>query len=155
MAYQKLRKGGPVTAAWTILDVDDPETWGTAKAELTARLFHLQRGRCAGCGKIMTPRCGRNNGFGPSIDHVFPKCAETTRDFRRSPRIRKLRKRFYVPPTSVYRTLAGGDPMGRWDKVAMHRRCNSAKGHRAPTGCELIWLMAVCARIRGEEKEAT
>lgn len=31
--------------------------------------------------------------------------------------------------------------------VAMHGWCNRAKGGRPPTGCELIWLMAVNARL--------
>ncbi len=28
-----------------------------------------------------------------------------------------------------------------------HRRCNGEKGNRMPTGCELIWLMAVNSRL--------
>lgn len=31
--------------------------------------------------------------------------------------------------------------------VAMHRGCNSAKGHRQPTGCELIFLSVVHAKL--------
>lgn len=31
--------------------------------------------------------------------------------------------------------------------LAMHKRCNSAKADREPTGCELVWLEAVKARL--------
>lgn len=31
--------------------------------------------------------------------------------------------------------------------VAMHPHCNHAKADRMPTGCELIWLLAVNARL--------
>lgn len=31
--------------------------------------------------------------------------------------------------------------------VAAHKSCNSAKADRMPTGCELIWLLAVNARL--------
>lgn len=34
--------------------------------------------------------------------------------------------------------------------VAAHIRCNSLKGNRMPTGCELIWLEAVNARLGRE-----
>lgn len=31
--------------------------------------------------------------------------------------------------------------------VAAHKGCNNAKADRMPTGCELIWLLAVNARL--------
>lgn len=35
-----------------------------------------------------------------------------------------------------------------WGNLTLsHVRCNLAKGRRAPTGCELIWLEAVNARL--------
>ena len=33
------------------------------------------------------------------------------------------------------------------NKLAMHRRCNSAKGDRAPTGCERIWHSLVLDKL--------
>lgn len=43
------------------------------------------------------------------------------------------------------RAKGGGDHIG--NMLAMHRGCNSAKGDRAPTGCELIWHHMVLARL--------
>ena len=39
----------------------------------------------------------------------------------------------------------GADALG--NLVAMHGPCNSRKSNRMPTGCELIWLLAVNARL--------
>jgi 5-methylcytosine-specific restriction endonuclease McrA len=39
----------------------------------------------------------------------------------------------------------GGGQIG--NLIAMHRECNCAKGDRQPTGCELIWLALVNARL--------
>jgi hypothetical protein len=33
--------------------------------------------------------------------------------------------------------------------LAAHERCNHRKGARRPTGCELIWLEAINARLGG------
>lgn len=33
------------------------------------------------------------------------------------------------------------------NRLAMHRECNCAKGDRLPTGCEMIWLASVNARL--------
>lgn len=40
----------------------------------------------------------------------------------------------------------GRDKLG--NIVAMHSACNNAKGDDKPTGCELIWLLAVNCRLR-------
>lgn len=45
----------------------------------------------------------------------------------------------------VPRSLGGFWGLG--NMVAAHRDCNQAKGDRLPTGCELIWLLAVNARL--------
>lgn len=35
-----------------------------------------------------------------------------------------------------------------WGNVlAVHRHCNGLKADKLPTGCQLIWLVAVCERI--------
>lgn len=41
--------------------------------------------------------------------------------------------------------LGGADAFGNFAMV--HGRCNTRKADRMPTGCELIWLMAVNARL--------
>lgn len=38
------------------------------------------------------------------------------------------------------------------NKVAMHRRCNSGKNHRLPTGCEKIFHHIVLAKLQMEEE---
>lgn len=39
----------------------------------------------------------------------------------------------------------GGVNVG--NRLAAHRKCNSDKSNRRPTGCELVWLAAVNARL--------
>ena len=39
---------------------------------------------------------------------------------------------------------------GPGNMVLAHSGCNSWKGDRPPTGCELVWLLAVNARIGAE-----
>jgi hypothetical protein len=39
----------------------------------------------------------------------------------------------------------GGVNVG--NRLAAHRRCNEDKGNRMPTGCELVWLAAVNAKL--------
>lgn len=36
---------------------------------------------------------------------------------------------------------------GLGNLVAAHFDCNNRKGHQLPTGCEIIQLVAVCARL--------
>lgn len=43
--------------------------------------------------------------------------------------------------------LSRGGFDGWGNVLAVHRRCNERKGNRLPTGCEIIWLIAVCQRI--------
>lgn len=69
----------------------------------------------------------------PTTDHVFPK----------NPRAGDLRK------LAILRKIAGGD---RRRKVIAHRKCNNRKSNRPPTGCEVIFLMGVNARLRGRSK---
>jgi 5-methylcytosine-specific restriction endonuclease McrA len=45
----------------------------------------------------------------------------------------------------VYPRSRGGVNAG--NRLAMHRLCNAQKGSRPPTGCELVWLAAVNARM--------
>lgn len=48
----------------------------------------------------------------------------------------------------------GGRPV-LGNQVVMHLGCNARKGDRMPTGCELIWLAMVNARIAAKGKELT
>lgn len=41
----------------------------------------------------------------------------------------------------IPRALGGADRLG--NILAMHKACNETKSDDAPTGCELIWLLAV------------
>lgn len=50
----------------------------------------------------------------------------------------------------VPRKAGGGDH--DLNKVAMHRRCNSGKNHRLPTGCELIFHHIVLAKLEVEKE---
>ena len=42
---------------------------------------------------------------------------------------------------------AAGGFWGLGNVVGAHGACNTAKADRMPTGCELIWLLAVNARL--------
>jgi hypothetical protein len=44
--------------------------------------------------------------------------------------------------------LSLGGRNGFGNILLAHRACNSAKGGREPYPCEIIWLVAVCARER-------
>lgn len=106
------------------------ETYGpeimpvSEKQELTARLARLQGGLCALCGMPMLLSARFGTRKGRSIDHTWPRNRAGPRGPRKA-------------PTGIF-----------GNKVAAHGQCNSTKGDRAPTGCELIWLMAVNARRR-------
>lgn len=56
-----------------------------------------------------------------------------------------MRRRWTTLDHVIPRSRGGFDGFG--DVVAMHRDCNQAKRDRWPTGCELIWLLAVNARL--------
>jgi 5-methylcytosine-specific restriction endonuclease McrA len=43
--------------------------------------------------------------------------------------------------------LGSGGYDGIGNIVVVHKRCNTAKASKLPTGCEVIWLVAVCARM--------
>jgi hypothetical protein len=91
-------------------------------------LLGAQDGLCAICGKPI--EVAKNNG--PSIDHVFPKSQANTAARCRPP------------------------GLGHWQRprpnllLASHRKCNSRKCDRYPTGCEMIWLYWVNARLGAE-----
>ena len=67
----------------------------------------------------LCPICGQpmDPNLAPSVDHVHPRRGKQAR-------------------TGLYRNALG-----------THFWCNNAKGDREPTGCELIWLAAVNARL--------
>lgn len=46
---------------------------------------------------------------------------------------------------TISRPLDGADALG--NLTCTHRLCNSLKADRPPTGCELIWLLAVNCRL--------
>lgn len=82
-----------------------------------ASAWHAQEGICALCGHRMPY----------PLDHTGPK------EWRASCE--------HVIPL----TMGGSDHLG--NIVASHRCCNSWKSSHPPTGCELIWLQAVNARL--------
>lgn len=45
----------------------------------------------------------------------------------------------------IPRSLGGFNRLGNY--VATHRGCNRARGDAPPTGCLLVWLLAVNARL--------
>lgn len=46
---------------------------------------------------------------------------------------------------TIPRRRGGDDRVG--NLTMAHKLCNHRKGHRAPTGCECVWLLAVNARL--------
>jgi len=106
------------------------ETAPTSTARMIAERWIAQDGICPICGKPMqaVSRLGKQNAA--SLDHVYPRCRRQHR--RGAPRPAGLGHH-------------NRSPVGR--TVAAHGRCNSRKGDRQPTGCEIIWLLAVNARL--------
>lgn len=106
-------------------------------------LWHAADGLCSCCAKPM-PEIGMESSKGAraTIEHVFP----------RSPKGHAVRK------IRLFYDLFPGEFRGRRTAMA-HSKCNNRKGNRAPTGCEVVFLMAVNARVEGEcqraEKAAT
>lgn len=45
----------------------------------------------------------------------------------------------------IAKAIGGPDRLG--NMVAAHRGCNNRKGSNPPTGCQLIWLLAVNNRL--------
>lgn len=118
------------------LDVHDPATWVTWSMATVARLWRIQDGRCAICGKPLPSQARQSKANCLSLDHVWPRDSAKCVGLPPSP-----------PGGGRHRHLRNGRRVWPWPLVAAHGRCNSAKGNRPPTGCELIWLMAVRARI--------
>lgn len=84
-------------------------------------LFDAQRGICAGCGSPMNPMARM-----PVADE------------------------FANPSVDHVTPRAKGGRDDRTNIVAMHIRCNNAKGDRDPTGCEIIWRETVSATLGAE-----
>jgi 5-methylcytosine-specific restriction endonuclease McrA len=57
-----------------------------------------------------------------------------------------MRRLWEVTTEHVVPRSAGGF-WGLGNVVAAHPACNTAKADRMPTGCELVWLLAVNARL--------
>ena len=73
---------------------------------------------------------------------ICPACCEPIRqEYRRSGNSGDAPTTDHVIPRS-----AGGS-YWQGNVLCYHRRCNEAKADRMPTGCELIWLLAVNARM--------
>lgn len=73
-------------------------------------------------------------------DGICPICSEPLED-----RYRATDKRAPTIDHVIPLALGGHNLVG--NMLAAHRYCNSVtKGGRMPTGCELIWLLAVNAR---------
>lgn len=96
------------------------------------RLVLAGNGRCCCCAREFTGRSatGAANGD-PTVEHVIPQNPQS-KDLAR---MRDLRRLIMFP----------GVVQGV--KAAAHASCNRRKGNRAPTGCELVFLMAVNARL--------
>lgn len=58
---------------------------------------------------------------------------------------RQIRRMWASVDHVIPLALKGFDGFGNW--VVMHVDCNRLKADRLPTGCELIWLLAVNARL--------
>jgi len=89
------------------------------------KLIVAQENLCAGCGKPMMPRSD------------FPSRRGDAK-YRDLPSIDHI-----IPRAKNGKNGAG-------NVVAMHMLCNQMKGDDMPTGCELIWLLAVNSRLGWE-----
>lgn len=87
-------------------------------------LIFVQGNLCAGCGKPMLPR-------------------ETP----------IWNKRYDHPSTDHTVPTSQGGRNGLGNVTAMHKLCNEMKGDDMPTGCELIWLLAVNIRLGVEPQK--
>ena len=85
--------------------------------EEMAMAYRAQDGVCAICGRRMPP-----------LGNYEPRALQRV-------------TREHVIPQSW------GGPNQLGNIVAAHWLCNSRKSDRKPTGCELIWLLAVNARL--------
>ena len=84
---------------------------------LRLQLAELQGWTCPICGGAIQRARGREPALFTTLDHVWPRRGKSG-------------------STGLYRNA-----------LATHADCNSAKGDRPPTGCEIIWLTAVNARM--------
>lgn len=66
---------------------------------------------------------------------------------RFSPNLHSTEDRWQATVDHVWPIAKGGYD-GKGNIVAAHKKCNNDKGQRRPTGCEIIWLVAVCERNR-------
>lgn len=107
-----------------------------SKVDHAHALWSAARGLCGICAQDVDSPAEffeGPKGSAPTMDHVYP----------RGPRPADLKR---------IMALTALDPDKR-RKVVAHWRCNHKKGNRAPTGCEVIFLMAVNARLRGRPEE--
>lgn len=110
-------------------DLRDPARCPTSKARLMAKLWRVQGELCPLCGDPI-PAEGRMGKMScASLDHVYPR--------RRQPGQGR-----------------GHKPHGMGRRVGLavsafvtHAKCNLKKANREPTGCEVVWLLAVNARL--------
>lgn len=77
-----------------------------------------------------------------SQERVCPLCGK-----RFSPNLHETEEHWRPTVDHVLPKSRGGY-RGRGNCLAAHKRCNEKKGDRLPTGCEVIWLIAVCERNR-------
>lgn len=122
-----------------LLDVNNPATWLTWGMRTVSRLWRIQDGLCAICGKPMPEQARQSKSRCLSLDHVWPRNRKRCVGLPAAP-----------PSGGRHRHVLNGRRVWPWQLVAAHGRCNHAKGNRPPTGCEIIWLMAVRARIAAE-----
>jgi hypothetical protein len=94
-------------------------------------LWHASDSLCSCCAKPV-PAIGMeaSKGARATVEHVFP----------RSPGGKAMAK------IRVFYDLFPGMFKNRRTAIA-HSKCNNRKGNRAPTGCEVVFLMAVNARL--------
>ncbi len=107
----------------------DPSSGWTHTARVIAALWTVQGGVCSICGREVAPVYRPGRGSAASRDHTFPRFREQTAGRPRPPALGRWGGHLRIPITMA------------------HAKCNSRKGARWPTGCEMIWLLAVNARL--------
>lgn len=103
--------------AWSIHQMARRVYWGDKRDRLRRVLWSTQGGVCGLCGVTMLP---------------FKSCDSLDGDGATIDHV-------------IPRSKGGPDRLG--NMLVAHARCNSDKDVRVPTGCELVWLLAVNARL--------
>lgn len=109
-------------------------------SESLHRLFVAGGGVCCICGEDINPNLAAPHGHALTADHVI---ARRPRDMSKA-RLAHLRRLLAFPSVS-------GSVQSY--KAPAHKRCNGAKGNRPPTGCEILMLMAVNARLYDKKRK--